>query len=214
MESWKRNLRAASSTSSLDGTKTKNVIKKKKPSLPTTDLTAVDSHAEETTGVKRKTVDKKSRSSIEISKLKTTSPNERFCGSSVRKSASSETLLTKENQKSMKNRRVSMSPNEKSDSKKSTLKPQYPSVPDIRKSSSMGSIYHHGRNTFGKNRSFSEFKISKNESTESDVQDISKSLAGKDFTLFFSVELSVTRKLYLFSAFNVCTVINSMHFRN
>lgn len=195
MESWKKNLRAASSTSSLDGAKTKNVIKNKKASLPTTDITAVDNHAEEATGAKRKTIDKKSRSSIEISKLKATSPNERFHRSSVRKSASSETLITKDDKKSMKSRRVNISPNEKSDTKKSTLKPQYPSVPDIRKSSSMGSIYHHGRNTFGKNRSFSDLKISKNKSNESVVQDISKSLAGKIFILvIFSIELSVTKK--------------------
>ena len=193
MESWRNNLRAASSTSSLhDSAKTKNVAKKKKASLPTTDLTTVEIHADEVTRGKRKTGDKKSRSSIEISKLKTTSQNERFHRSSVRKSASSEALITKDNQNNIKGRRVRMLPNEKSDSKKSTLKPQYPSVSDIRKSSSMGSIYHHGRNTLGKNRSFSELKISKNESDESVVQDISKSLAGKIFTSYFFFRIIIT----------------------
>ena len=181
MDSWKRNLRAASSTSSLDGVtvKTRNVIKKKKGLLSPAKAETVNSITYLETATERREIDKKSRSTIEISKLKTSS-KERFHG--VRKSVSSEVLISKDRQ-NMKSRRVKMLPHEKMVTKKSTLTPQYPSVPDIRKSSSMGSIYHHGRIAFGKNKFHSELKISKYEMEESDVQAIGRSLAGKIFCI-------------------------------
>lgn len=170
MESWAKNLRADSSTSSLDGArKKKTEVKKKRHQGQVDKEDVITKHA----NFERRT-DSKNNSLLEISRLKTVS-NEKIYG--VRKSVSSEVLYTKERH-SMKSQRTKTLTPGKMATEKPTLKPQYPSVPDIRKSSSMGNIYH-SRVGFGKNKFHSDLKICRSEMEQSeDFQEMVKSLAG------------------------------------
>ena len=187
MDSWTRNLRAASSNSSA----TLNRSTKKK------DIQQQHSRSKELTNdeplqKQKRTLKSSSTNEISRSNLQALS-SESLQDSkySIRKSVSNEVLSSKQRKQStnlQKNKTTSSSGSRKLLNPKLKKNHRSPSVPDIKKSPSLETIRIKSKTNLNRKKSLSEMKFSqrvemeiKNDHEESKAHQMIKSLAGKLF---------------------------------